>query len=663
MEEPHSAELKEFITNQNTTTQSFLQQIPFRDLIKDKLTKAWNFERFGSPFVEGDYIYWYKNDGLQNQSIIYRKAKGSDVEEIFLDPNTFSADGTSSLAALEFTKCGTKAAYFISHAGSDVRECHVIDTKTKQRIEEPLQHIKFSNITWYKDQGFYYSKYYYEDDATTKLLTARTDSHRIFYHALNTPQSQDVEVFGRQPEQKRRYTTACLSDHDYKYLVISAAQATSGNQLYIKTLNNDTDVATEADVVPLVDIFDNDFDFVECYQDILYLTTNYKAPMTKLLAVDLKKFFELRAMGEDVNHIMKYCEANPEKSFVTEIIPETDAVLQGVSVAGEYFVAQYTRLTLSAPTVFTYTGEKVTDIQLPGPGTAMGFHAKRHETETYYSFTSYISPNSIYKLDLKDFTSTLYFAPKVDIEGGLEGLKSEQILIPSDDGRIVPTIVTYDPTKVDLKSGNNPTQLYAYGGFNVNLLPMFSVSTAVWVKLGGVFVVASLSGDGWNGKKSHQAGTKLNKQNVFDDFINVAKYLIAEKVTNPEKLCIRGGSNGGLLTAATLLQAPTLFKAAVPMVGVLDMLRYDSFTSGAGWASDYGTSSESKEMFEYLLKYSPLHNCKENVTYPAVLITTGADDDRVSPQHSFKFAAELQYRSKNVKEPAAHLDRRKYYSY
>ena len=609
LEDDRSDETAAWVKAQNEVTFAYLDKIPFRDQLNKQLTEKWNYEKIGAPFTEGDYTYYFKNDGLQNQSVLYRKDK-SGKEEVFLDPNTFSKDGTTSLADISFTEDGSLVAYAISEGGSDWRKVIVLNTKDKSVVGDTLIDVKFSGLSWYKNEGFYYSSY---DKPDGSELSAKTDEHKLYYHKLGTPQATDQVVFG--DKTKRRYVGGYVTN-DQKYLVITAANATSGNELYLKDLSQ-----ANAPVKTIVTGFDNDYSVIDSKDGKIYIVTNLNAPNQKLVAVD---------------------EASvANKNAWTDVIAETENVLD-LSKAGGYFFAHYMKDAVSVVQQYDYNGTKVRDIELPGLGTAGGFGDKKDATELYYSFTNYITPGTIYKMDIASGASDVYQQPKVKFNP--EDYESKQVFYTSKDGTKVPMMITYKKgTKLD---GTNPTMLYAYGGFNVSLTPSFSIANAVWLENGGVYAVPNLRGGGEYGKKWHNAGTQMQKQNVFDDFIAAAEYLIENKYTSSEKLAIRGGSNGGLLVGATMTQRPDLMKVALPAVGVLDMLRYHTFTAGAGWAYDYGTAEDSKEMFNYLKGYSPVHNVKEGVSYPATMITTGDHDDRVVPAHSFKFAAELQEKNK-----------------
>jgi len=606
LEDDMSSETADWVKAQNKTTYSYLEQIPYRDKIKSRLATLLDYEKIGMPFIAGDYSYFYKNDGLQNQSVLYRQ-KAEQPAEVFLDPNTFSDDGTVSLASIEFSEDGSLAVYLISEGGSDWRKARIIDTKTKQVLESELVDIKFSGLSWLGNTGFYYSSY---DKPKGSELSAKTDQHKLYYHKLGTAQSEDVLVFGGSDAQKHRYVSGEVSK-DAKYLLISAAVSTSGNKLYIKDLTK-----LDSALVTIVDNTHSDTYLVSSKGDELLLITNMDAPNKRVVKVNA-------------------LAPTPENWL--DVIAETENVLS-VSTGGNYLFAKYMKDATSFIQQYDLTGKKIRDIALPEVGTANGFSGKKSQTTLYYSFSNQKTPSTIFSLDVATGESKVHLKSKVNFNS--DDFESKQVFYASKDGTKVPMIITHKKGLV--LDGTNPTILYGYGGFNVSLQPKFSSTRAAWLALGGVYAVANLRGGGEYGKKWHNAGTKMNKQNVFDDFIAAAEYLINEKVTSSDKLAVMGGSNGGLLVGAVMTQRPELFKVALPAVGVLDMLRYHTFTSGAGWAYDYGKSVDNIEMFNYLLAYSPLHNVKAGTQYPATLITTGDHDDRVVPAHSFKFAAELQ---------------------
>lgn len=609
LEDDRSKETGEWVKAENKVTFDYLDQIPYRKDLEERLKEVWNYEKVSAPFVRGEYTYFYKNDGLQNQSVLYRfeNDKDTDSAEVFLDPNTFSKEGTTSLDALSFTEDGKLLAYTISEGGSDWRKLIVLDTETEKEVGETLVDIKFSGVSWKGNEGFFYSSY---DKPEGSELSELTDQHKLYYHKLDTPQSEDEVVFGATDEEKHRYVGGYVTK-DNNYLVVSASISTSGNKLFIKDLNK-----ADSEFVTIMATDESDTSILDNDGSKLYIATNLNAPNIRVATVDV---------------------SNPSPENWVDLIPETENVLSP-SVAGKYFFANYMEDATSTVKQYDRKGKLVREIKLPGVGSASGFGAKKDETELYYSFANYITPGSIYKLDLESGDSDLYYEPKIDFNS--DDFESKQIFYTSKDGTKVPMIITH---KKGLKlDGTNPTILYGYGGFNISLTPSFSVANAVWMENGGIYAVANLRGGGEYGKEWHKAGTKLQKQNVFDDFIAAGEYLIDKKYTSNNYLAIHGGSNGGLLVGAVMTQRPDLAKVALPAVGVLDMLRYHTFTSGAGWAYDFGTAEDDKEMFEYIKGYSPVHNVKEGVEYPATMITTGDHDDRVVPAHSFKFAAELQ---------------------
>ena len=609
LEDDRSAETEEWVKEQNKVTYAYLEKIPFRAELKNRLSDLWNYEKVGAPFKEGDYTYFYKNDGLQNQFVLYRYKTGDDAEtaEVFLDPNTFKEDGTISLGETSFSKDGSKLAYSISEGGSDWRRVLIMNAETIELVGDTLNDIKFSGLSWKGEDGFYYSSY---DKPKGSELSAKTDQHKVYYHKLGTPQSEDQVIFGATPEEKHRYIGASVTEDD-KYLVISASISTSGNKLFIKDLTK-----PDSKFITILDDTDSDSYVLDNVGSKLYIVTNRNAPNKKIVTVDA---------------------SNPTPDNWKDLIPETENVLSPSTGGGNIF-AKYMVDAVSKVKQYDYEGKFIRDIELPGVGSAGGFGSKKEETELYYSFTNYVTPSSIYKYEIESGNSELFIKPEIDFNP--ENYESEQIFYTSKDGTKIPMIITY---KKGLKrDGKNPTILYGYGGFNISLTPSFSIANAVWMEQGGIYAVPNLRGGGEYGKKWHNAGIKMKKQNVFDDFIAAAEYLIENNYTSTDFLAVRGGSNGGLLVGATMTQRPDLIKVALPAVGVLDMLRYHTFTAGAGWAYDYGTSEDNEEMFEYLKGYSPLHNVKEGVEYPATLITTADHDDRVVPAHSFKFAAELQ---------------------
>lgn len=606
LEDDMSDETAQWVEAQNKVTFGYFEQIPYREKIKASLEKLMNYEKFSAPFKEGDFTYFYKNDGLQNQYVLYRQVEGGEPE-VFLDPNTFSEDGTTSLSSISFSKDGSLATYLISEGGSDWRKAIVIDTATKEQIEETLVDLKFTGIAWKGNEGFFYSSY---DKPEGSELSAKTDQHKLYYHKLGTTQAEDQVIFGGVEEEKHRYVGASVTD-DAKYLIIEAAISTSGNKSFVKDLTQ-----PDAPLLTVVGNTDSDTSFVDSRGDTLFFITNLDAPNKR---------------------IVKASASNPGHANWEDVIPHSDNVLN-ISTGGGSLFARYLIDAVSKVKQFDYDGKLIRDITLPGPGTAYGFGGKATQTEIFYTFTNYKTPATIFSFDVATGDSKVHIKSGAQFDA--EQYVSEQVFYPSKDGTQIPMIITYKKgTQLD---GSAPTLLYGYGGFNISLTPSFSSTRATWLELGGIYAVANLRGGGEYGKAWHNAGTQMQKQNVFDDFIAAAEYLIEKKYTSANKLASMGGSNGGLLVGATMLQRPELFAVALPAVGVLDMLRYHTFTAGAGWAYDYGTAKQSKEMFDYLKGYSPVHNVKSGVEYPATLITTGDHDDRVVPAHSFKFAAELQ---------------------
>ena len=606
LEDDRSKETEAWVKAENKTTFAYLNNISFRSDLKKRLEHLWNYEKISAPFKEGEFTYFYKNDGLQNQYVIYRQ-KDNETPEVFLNPNEFSKDGTISLGGLSFSDSGNIVAYSISEGGSDWRKIIVMDVSSKEIMEDTIIDVKFSGLSWKKNEGFFYSSY---DKPEGSELSAKTDQHKLYYHKLGTSQSEDQLVFGGTDEEKHRYVSGSVTE-DGNYLFVSASVSTSGNKLFMKDLSK-----PKSAFVAILNHTDSDTYVMENEGSKLYLATNLNAPNKKIVTVDA---------------------SNPSPENWVDFIPETEHVLSPSS-GGGYFFAEYMVDAVSKVKQYNYEGEIIYDVELPGIGSVGGFRGKKEDSVLYYSFSNYKTPSTIYSYNPSDGKSIIYKKPDVDFNP--ENYVSNQVFYTSKDSTKVPMIITH---KKGLKlNGENPTILYGYGGFNISLTPSFSIANAVWMEQGGIYAVPNLRGGGEYGKKWHKAGTKMQKQNVFDDFIAAAEFLIENNYTSSKFLAVRGGSNGGLLVGATMTQRPDLMKVALPAVGVLDMLRYHTFTAGAGWAYDYGTAEDSKEMFEYLIGYSPVHNVKEGIEYPATLVTTGDHDDRVVPAHSFKFAAELQ---------------------
>lgn len=611
LEDDRSEETAKWVNEENKVTNGYLDQIPFREVIRKRLKDLWNYEKVGAPFEEGDYTYFYKNDGLQNQYIVYR-SKAGEEPSVFLDPNSFSADGTTSLAGLSFSPDGSLAAYQISEGGSDWRKVIIIETETKEVVDDTLIDVKFSGLSWKGNEGIYYSSY--DKPKEGSELSGMTQHHKLFFHKLKTPQNEDQLIFGGQDNPKR-YIGGYVTE-DQKYLVISAANSTTGNELYIQELKPGAAIHT------IVSGFENEHSIVHTKGNELIISTNLNAPNRKVVKTTLDKLA-------------------PENW--TDLIPETEFPLSIGSASGFLF-ANYLKDATSFIQQYDLAGKHIRDISLPSVGSANGFGGKEDQKELYYTFTNYVYPGTIFKYNPENGQSELY--RKSGVKFNPEEFESKQVFYTSKDGTKVPMIITHKKgIKLD---GSNPTILYGYGGFNISLTPSFRTSLIPWIERGGIYVVANLRGGGEYGDKWHDAGTKQNKQNVFDDFISAAEYLIQEKYTSNEKLAIEGRSNGGLLVGACMTQRPDLFAVALPGVGVLDMLRYHKFTAGAGWAYDYGTSDDSEEMFKYLLNYSPVHNLKAETEYPATMVFTADHDDRVVPAHSFKFAAQLQESHKGM---------------
>ena len=602
LEDDRAEDTKDWVNREVTFTKDYLAKIPFREEIRAQLKEIWNYEKIGAPFKEGNFTYFYKNDGLQAQSVLYRTDQ-SGKTEVFLDPNKFSEKGTTSLAGVSFNKKGNLVAYSISEGGSDWNKIIIIDALTKKVIDETIIDVKFSGASWKGDQGFFYSSY---DKPKGSELSAKTDTHKVYFHQLGTKQSADQLIIGGD-DFKRRYMGIGVSD-DERFEILNASEATNGNELYIKDLQNKTDF------LPIQKGYEFNTDFVDSKGDFIYAMTDKNAPNMRLVKFDIK---------------------NP--SVWIDVIPETENVLS-VSTGGGFIFAKYMKDAVTSVKQFNYEGQLIRTIALPGVGTAGGFSGKEKEKELYFSFTNYITPPTIYKFNADSGKSEVYQKPKVKFNP--ENFVSEQVFYTSKDGTKIPMMINY---KKGLKlNGKNPTILYSYGGFNVSLQPAFSVVNAVWMENGGIYAVPNIRGGGEYGKKWHDAGTKMQKKNVFDDFIAAGEFLQKNKYTSPKFMALSGRSNGGLLVGATMTIRPDLAKVAFPGVGVLDMLRYNKFTAGAGWSYDYGTAEDSKEMFDYLKSYSPVHQVKKGVCYPSTMIITSDHDDRVVPAHSVKFGAELQ---------------------
>ena len=606
LENDTSQQTAAWVEAENEVTNAYLQKIPFRKKLLNRLKEVANYEKIGMPFKKHGKWYFSKNDGLQNQSVIYVMDQLGGTPRVFLDPNKLSTDGTVALKGLSFSNDGKYAAYSISRSGSDWQEFYVIDLQTGQLTKDHIEWAKFSGASWYQD-GFFYSAY----DAPTegKEYSNVNEGHKIYYHRIGTPQSKDVLFYQNPAYPKRFYDVEVNEEETVMFLYESGAGA--GNNLFVRDLR-----VPNSQFIQMTSDMDYQYAPMEVYGDTIYLYTNYDAPKNRL-------------MTADIHH--------PGLSNWKELVPEQAEVLESAEVVDHRLILTYSKDASNHAYVHRLDGSRMHEIQLPSVG-SVGFSGKKNEKECFYSFTSFTVPGTIYRYDIDNNTSTLYVAPKVKFR--LDDYKSEQVFFKSKDGTSIPMFLTY---KKGLKrNGKNPVYLYGYGGFNISLSPSFSAIRIPFLENGGIYAQVNLRGGSEYGEEWHLAGTKMRKQNVFDDFIGAAEWLIAENYTTPEKIAIVGGSNGGLLVGACMTQRPDLFAVAIPQVGVMDMLRYHKFTIGWNWASDYGTSEDSREMFEYLLGYSPLHNLKPGVSYPATLVTTADHDDRVVPAHSFKFAATLQ---------------------
>ncbi|WP_407504960.1 prolyl oligopeptidase family serine peptidase [Elizabethkingia meningoseptica] len=605
LEDDRAEDTKAWVQQEVKFTQDYLAQIPFRDQLKKQLMDIWNYEKISAPFKKGKYTYFSKNDGLQAQSVLYRKDAAGKTE-VFLDPNKLSEKGTTSLASVSFNKKGTLVAYSISEGGSDWNKIIILDAETKKQLDETLLDVKFSGISWLGDEGFFYSSY--DKPKEGSVLSGMTDKHKVYFHKLGTKQSQDELIIGGD-KFPRRYIGAYVTD-DQRYLVVSAANATNGNELYIKDLKNKTDF------IPIITGFDSNVNVADTDGDTLYLFTDKDAPNKRLVKTTIQ---------------------NPKAETWKDVIAETSEPLE-INTGGGYFFATYMKDAIDQVKQYDKNGKLVRAIKLPGSGNASGFGGEKTEKDLYYSFTNYITPPTIFKYNVTTGNSEVYQKPKVKFNP--ENYVSEQVFYTSSDGTKIPMMISYK--KGLKKDGKNPTILYSYGGFNISLQPAFSVVNAIWMENGGIYAVPNIRGGGEYGKKWHDAGTKMQKKNVFNDFIAAGEYLQKNGYTSKEYMALSGRSNGGLLVGATMTMRPDLAKVAFPGVGVLDMLRYNKFTAGAGWAYDYGTAEDSREMFEYLKSYSPVHNVKAGTCYPSTMVITSDHDDRVVPAHSFKFGSELQ---------------------
>jgi len=608
LEDDTSAATAAWVEAQNKVTFEYLSHIPFRKKLQERLTELTDYEKIGIPFKKHGKYYFYRNDGLQNQSVLYVQNALDSEPRVVLDPNKLSDDGTVALSGISFSNDGKYMAYTISRSGSDWREIFVMNLATGELTGDHIEWAKFSGASWQGD-GFYYSAY--DSPEKGKEFSNVNENHKIYYHKLGEPQSKDQLTYSNRAYPKRFYY-ANVSD-DEKMMFIYESGAGRGNRMFMKDLTK-----KNAPVVLIAEDakLDNQYSFVENIGDKVYFYTNENAPKGKIVVADANK---------------------PELKNWKDFIPESESVLAGTRVIGDKFVLTYDQDASNHAYIYDLKGKLVHEITLPSLG-SVSFSGDKDDKECFFNFTSFTNPGATYIYDIDKNTYELFRAPKVKFNS--EDFVTEQIFYNSKDGTRVPMFLTYKKDMV--KDGNNPVYLYGYGGFNISLNPGFSTARIPFLENGGIYVQVNLRGGGEYGEEWHVAGTKMQKQNVFDDFIGAAEYLIDQKYTNSKKIAIVGGSNGGLLVGACMTQRPELFQVAIPQVGVMDMLRYHKFTIGWNWASDYGTSEDSKEMFEYLKGYSPLHNLKPGTTYPATLVTTADHDDRVVPAHSFKFAAMLQ---------------------
>lgn len=608
LEDDNSEETKAWVQAQNKVTFDYLATIPQREKVRKRLEELWNYPKYSSPFKKAQYYYYYKNNGLQNQSVLYRQKGLNGKPEEFLNPNTLNKEGIAALGGTSFSKTGKYFAYSVAVAGSDWQEGFVMETATKKLLKDKIQWTKFSGFSWKGDEGFYYSGYDKPDEASK--LSKQNQYNKVFYHKIGTDQSEDKLVFEDKSHPLRYHFSGLTEDN--RFLILNVSEGTSGTEIWYMDMKN----PSQENFRLLIEGFDNDPNIVDNHGDKLLVQTNDGAPNYKVVLID-------------PNH--------PEKSNWKVIIPEKEEALQNVGTGGGYLFASYLKDASTKVYQYTYDGKLVREITLPGIGSASGFGGEKQDREFFYTFSSFSVPPSIYRYDIATGKSTLF--RKTEVKVKTDDLVTEQVFFTSKDGTRVPMFLTYK--KGIQRNGQNPVLIYGYGGFNIPVTPGFSTSNAFFMEQGGIYAVVTLRGGSEYGEKWHKAGMLEKKQNVFDDFISAAEYLIKEKYTNNQKIAIKGGSNGGLLVGAVMTQRPDLFKVALPAVGVMDMLRFHRFTVGWGWAVEYGNADSAKQ-FPFLYKYSPYHNLKPGVNYPATLVTTADHDDRVVPAHSFKFASRLQ---------------------
>lgn len=607
LEETGSAETREWIESQNRVTFGYLEKIPYREKIKERLTEIWDYPKYSSPFKAGEYYFFYKNDGLQNQDVLYIQKGLNGTPEVFLDPNTLSKDGTAALVGTSVSKDKKYIAYSLSLSGSDIREIHVVEIATKKRLADRIEWVKFSNANWYKD-GFFYTTYGRVTQGN--VLTEKNQFPKVYYHKLGTNQGEDLLVYKDDTNPKRSHYVWSSDDEKYLYMSVNE-QGQKGNQLFYRS-----SLHSREGFIPLVTNMDFNIYPIENFGDKVYFFSNENAPNGKVTSADINNY----------------------SATLKDVVPEFENSLDDANIVGGKIINVYMKDVTDKAYVYDLDGKFLHEITLPAVGNASGFNGSKDDNTVFYDFVSMTAPKTIYIYDIEKNESKLFRESEVNFD--TESYESKQVFYSSKDGTKIPMFIVHKKGLV--LDGTNPTFLYGYGGFSVSMKPNFSIPRMILLENGGVYAMACIRGGGEYGKIWHEAGTKLNKQNVFDDFIYAAEYLISEGYTSPGKLACAGGSNGGLLVGAVINQRPELFKVAIPMVGVMDMLRYHKFTIGAAWSRDYGTSEESEEMFRYLLGYSPLHNITVGINYPAVLVTTADHDDRVVPSHSFKYAATLQ---------------------
>lgn len=608
-----SEDVEQWVADQNKVTYGYIKQLPFREEIQARLTKLWDYEKYGAPFKRGGRYYYYKNDGLQNQSVLYQLDSLEGESSVLMDPNQWSADGTVALGGLAFSDDGKYVAYGVQKSGSDWRTWHVMDIATKERLKDEIEWVKFGGADWSKDsKGFFYNRY--DEPKEGEEFQSLNKNQKVFYHRIGDSQADDILI--HEDPANPDWGFGPEVSEDGKYLVVTVWVGTD-NRYRVLYAKLDGEVTKRPQLTELIDNFENEYSFMGNEGSKFYFKSDVKAPKKCILVIDV---------------------AHPEKENWKTIVPEADEAMESAGMVGDYIVVEYLKDAKSQVKLFDLDGKFVREVEFPGIGTASGFGGKRTHDTTFYSFSSFNRPPSIYKYDLKSGESTLFREAQVDFDPTRYDVS--QIFYESKDGTSVPMFIAH---KKGLElNGRNPTLLYGYGGFDISLTPGFSISRLQWMEMGGIFAMPNLRGGGEYGKAWHKAGTKTNKQNVFDDFIAAAEWLIEHKYTSPEHLAIQGGSNGGLLVGACMTQRPELYGACLPAVGVMDMLKFQNWTAGRFWVDDYGSSQASKEEFDALYAYSPYHNLKDGTAYPPTMVTTSDHDDRVVPGHSFKFAARLQ---------------------